>query len=155
MKPARCWKEGLRMAALSKYFKLEEFLTSSTARQRSIENLPSWEIVEHLHELALFLDKMREAWGSGIKVTSGFRNEKLNAAVGGVPNSIHKIGYAADLQPANGKMTEFKRFVKNWIKDKDFDQAIIEKKGKVEWIHIGLFGNSGQQRHNIFSLNAA
>ena len=155
MKPARCWKEGLRMAALSKWFKLQDFLTSSTARQRSIENLPSWEIVERLRELALFLDGLREAWGSGIKITSGFRNEKLNAAVGGVQNSVHRLGYAADLQPANGKMTEFKRFVKNWIKDKDFDQCIIEKKGKVEWIHIGLFGNSGQQRHNIFSLNAA
>ena len=140
---------------ISKYFKLEEFLTSSTARQKSIENLPSWVVIERLNELALFLDGLREAWGSGINVTSGFRNEKLNAAVGGVPNSIHRIGYAADLQPANGRMADFKRFVKNWIKDKDFDQCIIEKKGKVEWIHISLYGNNGQQRHNIFSLNAA
>ena len=143
------------MIPRSKYFKLEEFLTSSTARQRSIENLVSWVIVERLAELAVFLDGLREAWGSGINVTSGFRCEKLNAAVGGVPNSIHRIGYAADLQPANGRMADFKRFVKNWIKDKDFDQCIIEKKGKVEWIHISLYGNNGQQRHNIFSLNAA
>lgn len=142
------------MIQRSKYFKLEEFLTSSTARQRSIENLVSWVIVERLAELAVFLDGLREAWGSGINVTSGFRNEKLNAAVGGVPNSIHRIGYAADIVPANGRMTDFKRFVKNWIKDKDFDQCIIERKGKVEWIHIGLYGNNGQQRHNIFSMTA-
>lgn len=137
-----------------KHFNLEEFLTSSTARQKSIENLPSWEIIEHLRELALFLDDLRDAWGSGIKVTSGFRNDKLNSKVGGVQNSIHKIGFAADIYPANGKWEEFKRFVKNWIKDKDFDQCIIEKKGKSEWIHIGLYNNSGQQRHNIFSLVA-
>lgn len=143
------------MAALSKYFKLEEFLTSSTARQRSIENLVSWQIVEHLRELSIFLDGLREAWGSGINVTSGFRCEKLNAAVGGVQNSVHRLGYAADILPANGKMQEFKKFVKSWIKDKQFDQCIIERKGKTEWIHIGLYGNSGQQRHNIFSLNAA
>ena len=138
-----------------KHFNLEEFLTSSTARQKSIEILPSWDIVEHLRELALFLDELREAWGSGIKVTSGFRNEKLNSSVGGVNNSIHRIGFAADIYPANGKFEEFKRFVKNWIKDKDFDQCILEKKGKSQWIHIGLYNNSGQQRHNIFSLNAA
>jgi len=138
-----------------KHFNLEEFLTSSTARQKSIENLPSWDIVEHLRELALFLDDLREAWGSGIKITSGFRNDALNSKVGGVENSIHRIGFAADIYPSNGKFEEFKRFVKNWIKDKDFDQCILEKKGKSQWIHIGLYNNSGQQRHNIFSLNAA
>lgn len=136
----------------SKYFKLEEFLTSSTARQRSIENLPSWEVVLRLRQLAKFLDGLREAWGSAIIVTSGYRNEKLNAAVGGVQNSIHRLGWAADIQPANGKMEEFKRFVKNWIKDKDFDQLIIESKGKTQWLHLGLFNNSGGQRHNIFSM---
>lgn len=137
-----------------KYFDLEEFLTSSTARQKSIENIPSWDIVEHLNELALFLDGLREEWGSGINVTSGLRVPKLNSAVGGVENSIHRLGYAADIVPANGKMSEFKRFVKNWIKDKDFDQCILEGKGKTEWIHIGLYNNKGQQRHNIFTLNA-
>lgn len=136
-----------------KYFTLQEFLTSSTARQKSLENLPSWEIIEHLNELALFLDDLRAAWGSGIIVSSGFRCDKLNKLVGGVDNSVHKTGYAADLQPANGKFEEFKKFVKNWIKDKEFDQCIIESKGKVQWIHLGLYGNSGQQRHNIFSMN--
>lgn len=137
-----------------KYFTLEEFLTSSTARQKSLENLPSWQVIEHLNELAMFLDGLREDWGSGINVSSGFRNVKLNKLVGGVENSIHRLGYAADIVPANGKMTEFKKFVKNWIKDKDFDQCIIERKGNKEWIHIGLYNNAGGQRHNIFSLVA-
>jgi hypothetical protein len=44
------------------YFSLEEFLDSSVARQKSISNLPSWEVIEHLNELALFLDDLREAW---------------------------------------------------------------------------------------------
>ena len=142
------------MEKFSKYFDLEEFLESSTARQKSIQNVPSWEIVLRLRQLAQFLDGLREEWGSGIRVSSGFRDANLNYYVGGVSNSIHKIGYAADIVPTNGKMTEFKRFVKNWIKDKAFDQCIIEKKGKSEWIHIGLFNNSGGQRHNIFSLTA-
>lgn len=143
------------MAIFSQYFRLEEFLSSSTARQKSIENLPSWVVVERLKELALFLDGLREAWGSGINVTSGFRNKALNAAVGGVADSLHLKGWAADLQPTNGNMKEFKKFVVNWLKDKDFDEAIIEKNKKgVEWIHIQLYSNNGLQRKKIFKLSA-
>lgn len=137
----------------SKYFKLEEFLTSSTARQKSIENLPSWEIIEHLNELALFLDEMREAWGSGIKVTSGFRIEALNKAVGGVSTSVHMLGYAADIVPANGKLEAFMDFLKDWLKDKAFDQCIEEKNGKTKWLHLGLYNNKGEQRRQMFNIN--
>ena len=136
------------------FFTLEEFLTSSTARQRSIENMPSFEIVEHLNELALFLDGLRKAWGSGIIISSGYRCDALNKAVNGVSDSLHKKGWAADIQPANGKFEEFKKFVVNWLKDKDFDEAIIEKNSRgKQWLHLGLYNNSGQQRHNSFSLN--
>lgn len=136
----------------SQYFKLEEFLTSSVARQKSLENLPSWTIVEHLNELALFLDKLREAWGSGLKVTSGFRNDKLNIYVGGVAGSAHKEGYAADIQPVNGKFDEFVEFVKKWAKDKNFDQIIIEKKGTSRWIHFGIRNRKGEQRKMLFGM---
>lgn len=138
----------------SKYFRLEEFLTSSTARQKSIENIPSWEVIEHLNELALFLDGLRASWGSGIIISSGFRCDKLNKAVGGVPNSVHKIGYAADLQPANGDIEGFKRFVANWLQGKAFDEAILERKGKVEWVHLQLRSNNGFQRRKVFSMVA-
>ena len=136
-----------------KYFDLEEFLTSSTARQKSLENLPSWTIVEHLNELALFLDELREAWGSGLRVSSGFRNDKLNTYVGGVAGSAHKEGYAADIQPLNGKFDEFVAFVKKWAKDKDFDQICIEKKGSTRWIHFGLKNRKGEQRKQLFNID--
>lgn len=139
---------------VSRYFKLEEFLTSSTARQKSIENLPSWEIIEHLKELAAFLDDLREDWGSGINVTSGYRNDKLNSAVGGVSTSAHRLGFAADIVPSNGQFDRLVSFLKNWLKDKAFDQAIIEKKGKTRWIHIGLYNQKGQQRRMIFNQTA-
>lgn len=137
---------------ISKYFRLEEFLTSSTARQKSIENMPSWEVVEHLKELAVFLDDLREEWGSGIIVSSGFRNDKLNAAVGGVATSAHRLGYAGDIQPANGKFNEFVEFVKNWAKDKTYDQIITESKGKTKWVHVGIKNQKGQQRKMLFGI---
>lgn len=138
---------------MSQYFTLEELLTSSTARQKSIENLPSWEIVEHLQELADFLDELRTAWGSGIRVSSGFRNEKLNKAVGGVPSSAHMRGYAADIVPVNGKFEEFVKFVENWAKDKFYDQIIIESNKKTRWVHIGLYNSYGKQRRMCFLMD--
>ena len=134
------------------YFDLEELLTSSTARQKSIENLPSWYIVENLNELGLFLDEIRQDWGSGIKVTSGYRNEKLNVAVGGVLNSAHKYGYAADIYPSNGKYEEFVAFLKEWAKNKKFDQIIEERNGKSKWVHVGLYSPTGLQRRMIFKI---
>ena len=136
----------------SLYFRLEEFLDSSIARQKGISNSPSWEAVESLRELALFLDGVREAWGSGILVNSGFRCKKLNDAVGGVFNSAH-LKAAADLYPSNGKFNEFKKFIVNYLKNKDFDECIIEKKGKSEWVHFALYSINGEQRKKCFSLN--
>lgn len=142
------------MSEFSTYFILEEFLTSSTARQKSIENVPSWEVVLNLQKLATFLDWLREDWGSGIRVTSGFRNYALNKAVGGVAESCHQYGTAADIQPVNGKMDEFKKFVVEWAKDKLFDEIIIESNKKTTWIHIQLYSPKGYQRRKVFSLAA-
>lgn len=136
----------------SKYFKLEEFLDSSVARQKGISNSPSWEAVEALRELALFLDGVRAAWGSGINVNSGFRCKKLNDAVGGVYNSAH-LKAAADLYPSNGRFDEFKKFIVAYLKGKDYDECIIEKKGKSQWVHFALRSIKGEQRKKCFSLN--
>ena len=138
---------------MSKYFNLEEFLDSSVARQKGISNSPSWEIVEHLRELAAFLDGMRASWGSGIKITSGFRCEKLNKAVGGVSNSAHRFGDAADLQPVNGDFAGFVKFVKNYLQDKNFDECLIEKSKTSQWVHLALrYNNTTLQRRKVGNL---
>lgn len=139
---------------MSKYFELSELLHSNTARENKIENLPTFEIVENLKELAAFLDGLRSDWGSGIRITSGFRNEALNRLVGGVQNSCHKLGYAADLYPVNGDFEGFKKFVVGWLNGKDFDEAIVEKDSKGnKWIHLQTYSPNGFQRKKIFSLN--
>lgn len=137
---------------MSQHFELKEFLRSDTALEQKIENLPSWEVVEHLAELAEFLEGLREAWKGPIIVTSGFRDTALNGAVGGDNRSAHKEGYAADLVPSRGDMPGFKKRVVEWIKDKKFDQCILEKKGQSEWVHIGLYGPNGRQKCECFEL---
>lgn len=136
-----------------KYFGLEEFLESSTALKNKIKNYPSWEHIEHLNELAIFLDELRDAWGSGLRVTSGLRRKWLNDKIAGASKtSVHQIGYAADIVPVNGKMDEFIDFVKEWAKDKMFDQIITEYSSKSRWVHFGLYNNAGEQRRLLFNM---
>ena len=130
-----------------KYFSIQELCTSSTAKKRNISNEPTELVKAHLTELVeKILDPLREAWGSGINVTSGYRSPALNKAIGGSPTSAHVFGYAADLQPSNGKIKEFKEFAKKWLSDKSFDQYINEYSGTSEWVHIGYKNNAGEQR---------
>lgn len=137
-----------------KYFTIEELCQSETAEKLRIDNTPSKEIIEHLTLLVdCLLDPLREAWGSEIIVNSGYRCSELNKAVGGSKTSSHPNGWSADIRPKNGKMKEFKEFVVEFVKDKFFDQLILEKSGDVEWVHISLYNNSGKQRRQIFSLD--
>lgn len=134
------------------YFTIDELCASDTAKKYGIDNTPNPTIITRLQRLINFLNPIREAWGSAIKVTSGYRCEKLNCLVGGSKTSSHTIGYGVDLIPLNGRMSEFKKFIVDYMKNKMFDQCIIEKSGKTEWVHIGLYNLKGQQRRMIFNI---
>lgn len=136
---------------MAKYFTLKEMIYSDTAKKYGINNTPSQSVIEHLNELMNFLDGLRVAWGSPITVTSGYRCHYLNQKVGGSSTSVHKRGWASDLIPKNGKMKEFKKFVKEYLKDKNYDQCLIEKNSKTgaEWVHIGLYSNTKTQRRQM------
>ena len=132
-----------------KYFSLKELCSSDVATQRRIDNFPSFTVVSHLSELTeKILEPLRVAWGSGIRVTSGYRCDALNRAVGGVSTSAHRLGYAADLIPSNGKIDEFGKFVKNWLVKNNvkFDQVLFEVSNKTRWVHISLRSSTGSQR---------
>lgn len=139
---------------MSRYFELQEFLASDTARARGIDNTPSFEVVESLACLAGVLDGIREAWGSAIRVTSGYRCPELNKAVGGVPESGHEKGTTADLQPMNGEQEKFNRFVIAYVAKHriPFDQIIKERKGAEQWLHFSLWSDKWGQRGQILNL---
>lgn len=138
---------------MAKYFTLKEMYASDTAKKYGIDNTPPPSVIVHLNELMNFLDGLRAAWGSPIIVTSGYRCHYLNTKVGGSSTSVHKRGWAADLQPKNGKMQAFKKFCVDYLKDKKFDQCLLEKSKTSEWVHIGLYNNSGLQRRQIKNMN--
>lgn len=125
---------------LSKYFTLYEMTRSQKASQRNILNVPNDAQIENLIELCIcVLDRIRETVGRPIMVTSGYRSNLLNKAVGGSRTSQHLQGQAADIQ-VKGMKTEqlFQLILKSGI---EFDQCIQEFD---TWIHISF--NKGNNR---------
>lgn len=140
-----------------KYFTIDELTHSDKAIALGIENTPNDEIKSHLIQLVEeLLDPLREAWGSAIQVTSGYRCSRLNRALkGSSPTSAHLVGFAADLVPCHGSITEFKKFVVKWLKENNvaFDQCICETNGQgSQWVHLGLYNLSMQQRKEILNM---
>ncbi len=84
---------------LSKNFALREFTESNTAIRRGIDNNPT---AEHIHNLAELVENilqpLRDKIGQSIRVTSGYRSEALNEAIGGSKTSDHSHGRAADIK---------------------------------------------------------
>ena len=125
-----------------KYFSVEELTASATALREGIDNRPSKCAYHLLHVLVdQLLDPIREAWGKPIIVSSGYRCKELNELVGGVKNSHHLLGCAADITaPLGGGREGANRKLFNLIQQMQqsgrirFTQLIWEGDGR--WIHI-------------------
>ena len=140
---------------MSRYFTQKELIASTEAYKRKIDNTPGEEEKAHLEELIEFMDDIRSAWGSAIIVTSGYRCPELNEAVGGAKKSAHQTGYAVDCVPANNKKKEFFEFCKEYLKDRDFDEILLERNSRGSiWCHIALKSIDGKQRKKIKVLEA-
>lgn len=80
-------------------FHLWEFTESRTAARKGIDNSPDPTHIRNLNALCrLFLQPVRDRYSSPILITSGYRCPELNRAVGGVEDSLHKTGKAADFK---------------------------------------------------------
>lgn len=134
---------------ISKNFTLEEFTTSATAKAKGIANIPDNQQVANLCALVNnVLQPLRDAMGHEIKIGSGFRCAALNRAVGGVFNSQHLTGQAADLC-IDGDKIKGKRWF-DWIKAHvEFDQLIWEHNAKGNyWVHVS-FRMDGKNRKQV------
>ena len=84
---------------LSKNFTLEEMVATS---HKGLQDTPTLEVVQNLQKLCvLVLQPLRDTLGAPVYINSGYRSKRLNARVGGVPNSRHLQGKAADIHCDN------------------------------------------------------
>jgi len=124
---------------LSANFTLREFVKSQTAARKGIDNRPPAEAVDALRRLcAAVLQPAREALGP-IIVTSGFRCEALNAAIGGSAQSQHCRGEVVDIEALSSEISN--HALAEWIKAHcPYDQLILECYSRGEpksgWVHV-------------------
>ena len=123
---------------LSEHFSLEEMTRSGVAIRMRTDNNPDEEQVENMRQLCRnVLEPVRRRFGV-TRITSGFRSQALNAAVGGAPDSQPLRGEAADLHISN---MEVGRKVFDFIRlHTDFDQLLFERriKGGYWWLHVSF-----------------
>ena len=125
---------------LTPNFTLSEMTKSDTALRLDMDNTPNAVQVENLKTLCeKVLQPVRDHFGKGVKVNSGFRHPQVNAAVGGSKTSDHCKGMAADIEIpgiANGDLAQ-------WIVDNlEFRQVILEfyTPGVPDsgWVHVSF-----------------
>jgi hypothetical protein len=123
---------------LSLHFKLTEFLNL----KKYPKNIPSMQDVVNMTYGCHFLLEPARAEVGPIIINSGFRNEAVNRKVGGVTNSQHLIGQAADIRPKDP--AQFQRLV-SFLKSCQYTDQLLTGNG---WLHI-FWNPFATPRHHI------
>lgn len=138
---------------ISKNFTLEELCASATAKAKGIRNEPGQTDVVNLCALVHnVLQPLRNVMREPIKIGSGYRSLALNNAVGGMRNSQHMRGEAADLC-IDGDMTKGRKWF-DWIRTHcTFDQLIWEHNTKgTYWVHVSYRADGLNRKQVINNL---
>jgi zinc D-Ala-D-Ala carboxypeptidase len=129
---------------LSPNFSLHELTKSETALRLDIDNTPGEAETESLRLLCeKVLQPVRDHFGKGVKVNSGFRSSATNQATGGSKSSDHVKGQAADIEIPGVANVDLAQ----WIMDNlDYTQLILEfyTPGIPDsgWVHVSYDPNN-------------
>jgi zinc D-Ala-D-Ala carboxypeptidase len=133
---------------LTKNFTLAEMTKSETALRHDLENTPNEQEISAMKLLAeKVLQPVRDHFGKGVKVNSGFRHPDVNAKVGGSRNSDHIRGQAADIEIPGIPNVE----LAEWIKDNlEYNQLILElyTPGVPDsgWVHVSYIPEDNKKQ---------
>jgi hypothetical protein len=123
---------------LTKNFTLSEMTKSETALRHDMDNSPDQTAISNLQVLAVHvLQPVRDHYGKGVKVNSGFRHPDVNAKVGGSKTSDHCKGMAADIEIPGVPNAELAEWIRTNL---PFTQVILEfyTQGVPDsgWVHV-------------------
>jgi hypothetical protein len=122
---------------LTQHFTLAELTASAKAKQLGIDNTPPPELLPRLILVAEMLERIRATLRCPVIVTSGYRCERLNVAVGGATTSDHPQGHAADIvSPRYGTATEVARTLSPLVAVLGIGQIILEGVRGKQWVHV-------------------
>lgn len=118
------------------YFTIKEMMNSSMAKSYQIDNEPKEEYIkENLKKIMYILDLTRVYIGKPIYINSGYRCKKLNEMVGGVINSMHTKGLAADFR--TGVNSDIEKMY-NYLNTKRKEFQITELIKHEQFIHMAV-----------------
>ena len=123
---------------LTKNFTFAEMTKSETALRYGMGNHPGETELENLKILCeKVLQPVRDHYGRGVKVNSGYRHPLVNAKVGGSPRSDHCKGMAADIEIPGLPNADLAEYIRDNLK---FTQLILEfyTPGIPDsgWVHV-------------------
>lgn len=122
---------------LTQHFYLAELTRSAKAAQLGIDNTPPRELVPRLVMVAEMLERIRSTLGCPVIVTSGYRCERLNLAVGGATTSDHPQGHAADIvAPGFGNAWQVANTLAPLVSVLGIGQLILEGVRGKQWVHV-------------------
>lgn len=112
---------------ISKNFTLDELCVTDTG----VPNVPDAVASGNLCTLVFhILQPLRDALGLPIYVNSAYRSPAVNKAVGGVSNSQHALGQAADITVDGYTPSQLAHYIRKL--NLPFDQLIQEP----TWVHV-------------------
>lgn len=122
---------------LTEHFTLDELTRSTAAQRLGVANTPPQELLPRLVRTAELLERIRSTVGVPVVVTSGYRCDVVNRAVGGRTSSDHTQGHAADiLAPGFGSPTELARLLAPLVSVLGIGQLILEGVKGKQWVHV-------------------
>ena len=129
---------------LTANFSLHEMCKSETAIRMGYDNVPDEEATENLRLLCeKVLQPIRDHYGKGVKVNSGFRSIETNQATGGSSKSDHVRGQAADIEIPSVPNAELAQWI---MYNLDYTQLILEfyTQGIPDsgWVHVSYDPNN-------------
>lgn len=130
---------------LTPHFTLEE-LTATL--HRGIDNSLPPSLLPNVERMANTLERVRALLGQPVIVSSCYRCDALNIAVGGSLTSRHKLALATDfICPKYGSVLKVCQAIEE--SDIAFDQLIYEY---ARWVHLGLAKVEGTERRQVLTI---
>lgn len=137
------------MRYLTEHWTFEELTHSDKADELGIINLPGLQAVLCLERWAVMAgEPARLILGRPMAPSSGFRNEVVNAAVGGEKDSQHLKGEAVDFT-CEDMDTAFQMIA---CSDIPYDQLIREHDHGKNWIHLS-YTDRHDPRHEALIID--
>lgn len=123
---------------MTKHFKLKEFTDSDKATELNINNTPNEEELNNIKFVAEQLEILRNTYKQPIYITSGYRCEELNKAVGGAVNSWHKKGLAVDINQGSQTRNHNLFIIVKRLMKLGYPVEELINEYNYSWVHIAF-----------------